>query len=214
MDSEFWHQRWHLNEIGFHESDGNSLLATHFDALSIPKNGRVLVPLCGKTRDIPWLLSRGYQVVGAELSQLAVEQLFSELGTDPQITDLGNIKRFSAPGLTLFVGDIFGLTRDMVGPIDAVFDRAALVALPEDMRGRYARHIVDLSHCAPQLLIIFEYDQTSMAGPPFSIGSDEIHRHYDGHFEPVILEDKDVSGGLKGRTEAKEVAWLLSPLIS
>lgn len=212
MDPEFWHQKWHSNEIAFHESDGNSLLVAHFDRLSIPKNGRVFVPLCGKTRDIPWLRSRGYQVVGAELSQLAVEQLFSELETDPQITDLGAIKRFSTPGLILFVGDIFVLTRDMVGPIDAVFDRAALVALPQDIRGRYARHIIDLSHSAPQLLIIFEYDQASMAGPPFSIGSDEVHRHYDGQYEPAIIAERDVLGGLKGRTEAKEIAWMLHPL--
>jgi hypothetical protein len=46
----------------------------------------VFLPLCGKTLDIQWLLSRGYGVAGSELSKIAVEQLFSELGVEPNIT--------------------------------------------------------------------------------------------------------------------------------
>jgi len=209
MDPEFWHQRWKSNRINFHERDGNALLIAHFNALSVPAGGRVFLPLCGKTRDIAWLLSKGHRVGGAELSELAVQQLFAEIGIEPQITDLGALKNYSAPDLDIFVGDIFAVTRDMLGPVDAVFDRAALVALPEAMRVRYARHIAEISRNARQLLITFEYDQAQMAGPPFSVRSDEVRDLYNEHYEISPLASVDVPGGLKGVCPAREHAWLL-----
>ena len=80
MDPTFWHQRWEKNEIAFHEGKANALLVKHFHELTLAKGRRVFVPLCGKTLDISWLLSNGYHVAGAELSQVAIEQLFMELG--------------------------------------------------------------------------------------------------------------------------------------
>lgn len=49
----------------------------------------VFVPLCGKSLDIGYLASLGYRVVGVELSELAVEQLFRSLGITPQVTREG-----------------------------------------------------------------------------------------------------------------------------
>ena len=85
MEPNFWHERWQQNQLGFHESEANSLLVAHFDALSLAPNSRVFVPLCGKTRDIAWLLSKGHRVVGIELSQLAIEQLFTDLGSSQRL---------------------------------------------------------------------------------------------------------------------------------
>src|SRR5258708_29645765 len=104
MDAKFWHQRWEANEIGFHESNANPLLLTHFKALSRPKGSRVFVPLCGKTLDIAWLLSNGYQIAGVELSELAIKQLFVELGIEAEITDIGEVKHYSATAIDIFVG--------------------------------------------------------------------------------------------------------------
>ena len=80
MDAIFWHQRWGANDIPFHERAANPLLVKYFQALSLGEGGRVFLPLCGKTLDIGWLLSNGYDVAGAELSEIAVRQLFIELG--------------------------------------------------------------------------------------------------------------------------------------
>ena len=99
MEHDFWHDRWESNRIGFHEDQPNPLLTEHFPALSIQQDGRIFVPLCGKTLDIGWLMSHGYRVAGAELSELAIQQLFEELGLDPAITDLGKLKRYSADGI-------------------------------------------------------------------------------------------------------------------
>ncbi len=211
MEHSFWHDRWVSGRIGFHGRETNPLLVTHFPDLSVPENGRVFVPLCGKTLDIAWLLSKGHRVAGAELSELAIEQLFEELGVEPSISDLGKLKRYSAESIDIFVGDIFDLTASMLGVVDAVFDRAAFVALPEDMRAAYASHIADITGTAPQLLITFEYDPTLIDGPPFSITDEEVKRRYGDRYELSSLALVDVAGGMKGVT-AKENVWLLKPL--
>jgi thiopurine S-methyltransferase len=209
MDEQFWHRKWEANQIGFHQSEANPLLVAHFDALALPKGSRVFLPLCGKTLDIGWLLSRRHRVCGAELSPLAIEQLFAELDVTPEITGVGPMTRYSAPGIDIFVGDIFALSRDMLGPVDAVYDRAALVALPEEMRRRYATHLMEITARAPQLLISFDYDQSLIDGPPFSVDHTEVQRHYAGSYALALLASPDVEGGLKGKVAAKEDVWLL-----
>ena len=209
MDASFWRQRWEKNEIGFHESQANPLLVAHFHELSIANGRRVFVPLCGKTLDISWLLARGYRVAGAELSQLAIEQLFIELGMQPDIERVGSIERWSANNLDILVGDIFAVSRSMLGPVDAVYDRAALVALPEAMRQRYTAHLMEITGQAPQLLISYEYDQSLKEGPPFSVSNEEVRRQYAATYELTLIASTEVPGGLKGSVSAKENVWLL-----
>lgn len=210
MDAEFWLKRWEANDTAFHQSQVNPLLVAHFDALGLAGGARLFVPLCGRTHDIGWLLAKGLRVAGAELSELAIGQLFDDLGVTPQVADVGALKRYSASGIDIFVGDVFDLDRALLGPVDAVFDRAALVALPEEMRARYARHLVDITAGAPQLLISYEYDQALTHGPPFSIAPAEIARHYDGQFDVTSLALVEVEGGLRGQFPAKEHVWLLA----
>src|SRR5512138_2915092 len=107
MDTSFWHQRWEKKVIGFHENKVNLLLVKHFNELSLAKGSRLFVPLCGKTLDISWLLSNGYRVAGAELSQIAIEQLFMELGLQPEISKIEEVEQWSANNLDIFVGNIF-----------------------------------------------------------------------------------------------------------
>ncbi|BFU93370.1 MAG: Thiopurine S-methyltransferase [Nitrospira sp.] len=211
MDPSFWHQRWERNEIAFHESKVNPLLVRHFSELSLGRGRRVFVPLCGKSLDISWLLSKDYRVAGAELSRLAIEQLFMDLGAQPEISTVGDLEQWSAKHLDIFVGDIFALSRTMLSSVDAIYDRAALVALPEDVRNRYAVHLMEMTDKAPQLLICYYYDQRLMEGPPFSVSDEEVERHYASHYDVRLLASTDVSGGLKGKCPAKENVWLLKP---
>jgi len=210
MDPGFWHQRWEKNQIAFHEGKANLLLVKYFSELSLPKGRRVFVPLCGKTLDISWLLSKGYRVAGAELSHIAVEQLFMELGMQPDISTVGEVEQWSAKNLDIFVGDIFALSRKMLGPVDAVYDRAALVAFPADMRTRYATHLTEMTAKAPQVLICYDYDQRLMEGPPFSVSDEEVRRHYAGTYDVTLIASTDVVGGLKGKCAATEKAWRLN----
>ncbi|MBX9659856.1 MAG: thiopurine S-methyltransferase [Nitrospiraceae bacterium] len=210
MEASFWLNRWQTNQTGWHESAVNPLLVEHFPSLHVPPGGRVFVPLCGKSLDLGWLLSLGYAVAGAELSELAITQLFAELGMEARISEVGKLKHFSGEQIDIFVGDIFDLSREILGPVDAVYDRAALVALPETIRPRYTTHLKAITGMASQLVIGYEYDQTVVAGPPFSVTSDELRRHYSGDYTLKLLARIDVPGGLKGKCPATEHIWRLT----
>ena len=212
MEASFWHNRWQTNQTGWHEPAVNPLLITHFPSLHLPPDKRVFVPLCGKSLDLGWFLSRGYNVAGAELSELAVTQLFAELGVEAHISEVGNLRLFHGKKIDIFVGDLFDLSREVLGPVDAAYDRAALVALPEAMRVRYTAHLKAVTALAPQLVIGYEYDQTVVPGPPFSVTSEELHRHYSDSYALTLLARMDVPGGLKGKCPATEHVWRLNKL--
>jgi len=210
MEAAFWRDRWAQNQIGFHEAGGNAALRAHLPALGLAPGARLFLPLCGKTRDIAWLRAQ-FRVVGVERSVTAVEQLFDEMGLTPQVADAGPLRRYAAPGVEVFAGDVFDLDAAALGPVDAVCDRAALVALPPAMRARYAAHGRAITAAAPQLLIVFEYDQAAMDGPPFAVDAAEVARVHGGGYAARRLATAPVDGGLKGVCPADEVVWLLTP---
>jgi thiopurine S-methyltransferase len=209
MDASFWHQKWEKGDIAFHNKEANSLLVKYFTELSLENRSRVFVPLCGKTLDISWLLANGYRVAGSELSKIAIELLFEELGVEPQISRVGELDCYSTTDIDIFVGDIFHLSGEMLGGVDAVYDRAALVALPESMRNQYTTHLTNITNKAPQLLICYEYNQSLMGGPPFSVSNKEVSQHYLDSYNLTLLKSTSVAGGLKGKCAAIENVWLL-----
>lgn len=209
MDTQFWHCRWENNEIGFHEEAANPLLVKYIAELALAEGSRVFLPLCGKTVDIHWLLANGFRVRGAELSKIAVEQLFADLGMTPEVSRHGELERYRAPGIDIYGGDIFCLTRQLLGPIEASYDRGALVALEGGMRDRYAAHVRLITERAPQLLICYEYPQNMMAGPPFSISDDEVRRQYGDHYALTLVDKAEIAGGFKGKLAASENVWIL-----
>jgi len=211
MDKGFWHKKWETGEIAFHLHEVNPALATNFKALILDAAARVFVPLCGKTLDINWLLARGCHVVGAELSELAVQQLFERLRIGPDVSDHAWGRLYRGEGIDVFVGDIFDLSGEAIGAVDAVYDRAALVALPLEMRDQYTRHLIEITGVSRQLLITYEYDQSKMPGPPFSVPNEEVERHYGQAYSLGHLSSKEVPGALKGKVEAFENIWLLEP---
>lgn len=210
MDTNFWQQKWDKNEIGFHKNEANPILIKHIDNLYLEKGSRIFIPLCGKTIDISWLLSNGFKVVGVELVDIAIKQLFEDLKVEYQILEKEDFKHYFSENIDIFVGDCFKLTSKMIGKIDAIYDRAALVALPEEMRKQYTAHLIDITQNAPKLLITFEYEQSEMQGPPFSIPKDEIIEHYKKVYNIKHLETIDVTGSLRGSFSVKENVWLLS----
>lgn len=209
MEAGFWHQKWAEGDIGFHAAKANPALQEHFGKLQMAAHGRIFLPLCGKTRDIAWLRDEGYRVTGAELSELAIKALFDELGVVPEITNVGQHWCYQSRNIRIFVGDIFDLSAKLLGPIDAIYDRAALVALPMDMRAHYAAHLIEITDAAQQLLISYEYDQQLMNGPPFSVHADEVQRLYSVTYDVRPLATQSVPGGLRGKVPATETVWAL-----
>lgn len=211
MDANFWHDKWQRNEIGFHLTQANPLLTQHFGQLGLTRGERIFLPLCGKTLDIEWLLGAGLKVVGIELNQGAVIDLFAQLAIEPEIDIIDGLTRYSHDNIDIYVGDFFALTQSQLGHVDAVYDRAAIVALPEDVRPNYCRHLMVITSCAKQLVINYQYDQTVINGPPFSVSNDELQQHYEGTFSMQLLTHQAVPGGLKGRCPATENVWFLTP---
>ncbi|MGI0116010.1 thiopurine S-methyltransferase [Zooshikella sp. RANM57] len=167
MNPHYWLNRWQENEIAFHEAETNPGLTKYFKTLTLKQSSRVFVPLCGKTLDIAWLLANGYHITGIDLSEVAIKQLFITLGVQANIINLGKVTRYSAQNIDIFVGNIFDLSYELLGAVDGIYDRAALVALPKEMRQRYTAHLKTITNNAPQLLISYEYNQSLMEGPPF-----------------------------------------------
>lgn len=209
MEADFWHARWEAGKIGFHETGGNRLLARHLPVLGLAPGARVFVPLSGKTRDIAALLSAGYRVVACELNRSAIDQLFAEMDVSPNVTETDGGWHYTAPDLDVFVGDVFALTAAQIGPVDAVYDRAAVIALPETTRTAYAAHMDVLCARAPQLVITLSYDQSLTDGPPFSVDATEMQRLYGDRYDLTALET--VGTSLKSVAEVDETIWHLSP---
>lgn len=211
MEADFWRRKWRDDQLGWHQPAAHPMLVRHVGALGLAEGARVFVPLCGKSLDVHWLLRQGYRVAGAELVETAVAQLFAELGLEPEIHDVGLLKRYRADGIDVFAGDLFALEGEVLGAVDAVYDRAALVALPPETRPAYAAHVAALASRAPQLLITFDYDQSRMEGPPFSVPAEEVRALYAPAYRAAPLETAEVAGGLKGVCPALETAWSLVP---
>jgi len=211
--SENWLERWEKGRTGWHEEDGNAGLKAHWPSLRPVANrkSRVLVPLCGKTPDLVWLAEQGHEVVGIELSEIAIRQLFAEHNLAYRLEEGEHLDRYSADeiSLTLYCGDYFDF-RDK--PFDALFDRGSLVALPEAMRLTYIEHTKNLLHPgATKMVITLEYDQAVTPGPPFSVLPEELTASWPDLHRVAEFDDIDNcppkfrAAGLK---TIHEVVWL------
>merc|ERR1712065_102085 len=133
----------------------------------------------GKSKDIHFFLAKGQKVVGCELSHVAITELFEELGVEPIITSNDDFKIYSAEYITIYEGDIFNLTKELVGKIDAIYDRASMVALPLEIRSKYTELLRTISANSRQLLISFDYEQELHPRTPFSVTAEEITSNYN-----------------------------------
>ena len=193
MNPDFWHQRWHDNQIGFHQAEPTPLLQKHWAAVGAPAGGKVFVPLAGKSLDMLWFAAQGHRVLGVELSELAVAQFFAENGLRPEIRDTHYGRHYEAGGIELILGDAFGLDADLLRDCDAVFDRAALIALPPELRRRYANELyAKLPAGCRGLLITLEYPQAERDGPPFSVPGDEVRALYGRDWDIDLLERRPI----------------------
>lgn len=209
MEANFWHSKWQRGEIGFHREEVNPHLLAHWEKLGLAQGKRVFLPLCGKTKDIAYLINQGYQVVGVELSETAVRELFAEMSLTPEITESEHFHSFSGENMVIFVGDFFQLTPELIGHVDAIYDRAALVALPLTMRHNYTAHLIQLTAKAPQLVVTYEYQQELIDGPPFSISEQEVAQHYAENYTIELIARAAVEGGMKGKVPSSEAVYLL-----
>jgi len=193
MDPNFWLERWREGRTHFHQDRVQPLLQKFWPLLAVPPGRRVLVPLCGKSLDMIWLAAQGYHVLGIDLSPLAAEQFFDEnaLRYTQRTSPLGT--HYVADAIEIICGDIFTLGAATLSTCDAVYDRAALIALPEPMRVRYVSHLyASLPAHYQGLLITLDYPQEQMPGPPFCVSDSEIQALFEPHSTAEIIDRRDI----------------------
>lgn len=207
MQPDFWHDRWQTDRIGFHQQAVSPLLAEHWNACGVAPGARVFVPLCGKSLDMPWLAARGHAVLGVELSPIAVDAFFDEQGLVPAVRETRYGRHHVAGPYELIVGDAFALDADALRDCAGVFDRAALIALPPELRRPY---LADLYAALPAqcagLLVTLDYPQHEKSGPPFSVPDDEVRAGLAPAWDIDLLERRDLlaegGGGVDGDLSA------------
>ncbi len=215
MDKRYWQQRWEANEIGFNQSQPNQLMQRYFSRLNLKSGARVFVPLCGKSIDMLWLAVQGYRVIGVELSQYACQAFFTENEISFKIIEVSDFVIYAGDNITLFAGDFFKLDKSLLEKIDAVYDRAALIALPPAVRPLYAVQLTQLLEPeAAVFLITTAYDQNEMQGPPFSVDQAEVDLLFQKSFTIDKFYSKpmrEISPHLKakGLMYATEEGYLL-----
>ncbi len=191
MRANFWIKAWGEGNIGFHQADIHPALKKYWPELET--GASVLVPLCGKSRDLLWLEERGLDVIGVEFVESAVLDFFREnsLIWEETVQYGHQCYRVRERSIRIFVADFIRFADDYCGqPFVALYDRAALIALPEDMRADYVEACEKLLTASPRgLLVTMEYDSLAMEGPPFSVTAAEVDRLWKGRLTQVEQVD-------------------------
>ena len=195
MEESFWQERWSRNQIGFHQEQVSAYLQRHWPVLAVQPGAKVFVPLCGKSLDMLWLSQQGYRVLAVEFAQAAVEAFFQEHQLSPVIEVRGALTLWRAEGFEIYCGDFFALSASDLAGCSAFYDRAAMIALPVEMRVRYVQHLqAIMPEVCQGLLIALDYEQSARPGPPFAVSNAEVRQCYQAPWQVVELEREDVLG--------------------
>lgn len=216
MKKAFWIERWEEGKIGFHRPKAHPMLAAHWHRLGAKAGSKVLVPLCGKTLDMIWLAEQDVMVQGVELSSKAACDFFQENNLPFSFNTHGPFEVRKGGSVEILTGDVFHLGPEHVAGISTIYDRAALVALPPEMRKAYAGHLKALFDASVTILLItLAYPQHEMDGPPFSVSDDEVHALFEDRFSITCLQEEEVLHAHapfkeRGVTSLIERAYLLA----
>jgi thiopurine S-methyltransferase len=215
MEPKFWINAWNEGRTAFHHENFHEKLLQYFPSLGAKKDQSVFVPLCGKSKDMIWLAQQKLHVKGVELHEDAVKAFFAENHLpEPKLSEDSDFKTYSSQNIEISCGDFFKVSDEAI--FDFVYDRAALVALPSSMRGNYAKKLLQVLKVGGRyLLITYEYDQTQMSGPPFSVDEREVRELFGQNFKIELLESlrpKDEGARLSALNEIKQNVYSLTLL--
>jgi len=194
MKQEFWIEKWQKKQTGFHKDFIHPLLQKFVSTLELNKGDEIFVPLCGKSLDMIWLHEQGYKVIGVEISQLAVEQFFSENSLNFKVSTYKSFNVYTYKNITIYQGDFFKLNASVTKTCHAIYDRAALIALPEEMVDSYVQKITEIMHQNTyELLITLEFNKAvGPAGPPFSTTDEKVNQLFNKSTSTTLLYEEDI----------------------
>jgi len=220
MHPDQWLDRWKQNKIGFHESRVNPYLPQYLPRFNLKPGDTIFLPLCGKALDIAWLAEQGFQVIGIELSEIAIKSFFAEQDLHYQQFETDQFILRKSGSISLIQGDYFALRQEHLADCKMVYDRASLIAIDADNRDRYCAHMRSIVPVdADMLLVTLEYEQAQMSGPPFAVLKQEVDQYYAAHYSIEVLEQNDVIDEKRrwrdqGLTHLIESAYRLNKTVS
>jgi thiopurine S-methyltransferase len=185
MEKEYWLKKWQSNDIAFHELKITPDLIAYLPKLNLHKGNYILVPLCGKTKDMLWLADQGFHVVGIELSSIACSDFFTELNVTPQITKQAKFTKYEYSNIELLCGDLFDLSNSDLPTIHAVYDCKALIALPSNIRKKYVDHLIYCLGTDIKIILLTRETSCKVIPPPYSVDDTEINLLYGHYFSRV-----------------------------
>ena len=179
-----WISRWENNKIGWHADQINRQLIEYLDQLNLSPGDTIFVPLCGKTKDMLFLLENQINVIGVEMSSIAAVQFFSENNLSYSISNLDGFILYEGDGIKIYCGNYFDLEVNHLHEVKAVYDRASLIALDEALRQKYVKHLNDIiAQDVRILLLTLNYPQHQKSGPPFAVSRHEVDELFRGSFQ-------------------------------
>lgn len=212
---DFWKDKWDKGTTPWQRDSVDAYLQQYIKLLTGEKpNASILVTLCGKSLDLPWLCDQGYKVTGVEISELAVKQLFEENGIPYSIAAKESFKVFSATdhrNLTVYVCDFYAISPDLAGVFDAIWDHNALGAINPEDRTNYTAKLRSLLKADGNILLsAFEYNQAERPTCPFSVPNSLVKKLFQDHFDIELLEKDDNTG--KMLATQFNLSWATRPI--
>lgn len=211
MDAAFWLECWQQPLPGFHLDAVHPLLPACWSRVHRPEHQQALVPLCGKSIDLRWL-QQHLPVLGVELAERPCREFFADNQLAVKSQPVDGFIMYQAEGICLLQGDFFHLSASqLLGPC-LVYDRAALIALPEAMRRQYVQHLRQLLPAGSSILCIsLEYPVAEKQGPPFAVSAAEVKQLFAGCGIELLAIRNLTGQGFARRTFATssllEKAW-------
>lgn len=191
MKKSFWSKRYAEGKIGFHQIEANDHLLEFLKVFVENQFDSVILPLCGKTKDLLYLASVGFKTIGVEFVKTAIQAFFAENKLTYRAQHYQGSKKFFADNIEIYCANFLKVILP-VGQYN-FFDRAALIALDSASRVEYARKLSYLAaQGSRQLLVAIEYDQSQMEGPPFNVTTAEIELLYQETWKIQFLKEANI----------------------
>lgn len=190
-NNQYWLDRWQNNDVGFCQESPNEFLVKHFSKLNINDSSICLIPMCGCSIDMLYFLSKGVKVVGIELSEKAVLSFFSQNNIKHDVIQGDDYKLYKGNNIEIYVADIFNLPKIAnLLTFDIWYDRGAYIALPNNLRAKYAKMMLQVCSDKTQiLLLVMEHDKKSQT-PPFSVSQAELIKNFSPYIEFKLIDSK------------------------
>ncbi|KAJ8302290.1 hypothetical protein KUTeg_021277 [Tegillarca granosa] len=190
---EQWKAAWENGKAVWQVHHVNVALKRNIHRLKIENSGdpKILLPLCGKTRDIKWLWEQGFTVVGVEVSEIAIKDFFAENDIKYEVSQIkgcpGVLYRSTDDRILLRVSSNTSGTEEHSQLFLNQKGGNNFVAYHDinHTRYKYASAISELmsDNCKMLLETLEKNIDVDPGQPPFDFQEPEMRQHFNQQFE-------------------------------